>query len=161
MYFRAIQGHSGGNFVSLSLQGNVLLPDHFAENIYHIGNAFEMHSIIKSGLIPGGKSLRRDRQSVFFRSSEPDGRKSRSGRKVQYNLDSSLLESSLVEKKGITSAVLASHQVVVLCGTETNRHCGKYLIAFLLHMSLHMTNAVDGSTSQYFALTSDHMRFDP
>ena len=76
VYFRAIQGHSGGNFVSLSLQGNVLLPDHFAENIYHIGNAFKMHSIIKSGLIPGGKSLRRDKQSVFFHSSEPDGRKS-------------------------------------------------------------------------------------
>ena len=32
----------------------------------------------------------------------------------------SLLESFLVEKKGITSAVLASHLVVVLCGTETN-----------------------------------------
>ena len=27
----------------------------FAEYICHIGNAFEMHSIIKSGLIPGGK----------------------------------------------------------------------------------------------------------
>ena len=35
----------------------------------------------------------------------------------------SLLESSLVEKKGITSAVLASPLVVVLCGTETNRRC--------------------------------------
>ena len=39
MYFRAIQGHSGGNFVYLSLRGNVLLPDHFAENMYHVGNA--------------------------------------------------------------------------------------------------------------------------
>ena len=44
----------------------------------------------------------------------------------------SLLESSLVEKKGITSAVLASPLVVVLCGTETNRHCGKLLIVFVV-----------------------------
>ena len=44
----------------------------------------------------------------------------------------SLLESSLVEKKGITSAVLASPLVVVLCGTETNRCCGKFLIVFVV-----------------------------
>ena len=50
-----------------------------AEYIYHIGNAFELHSIIKSGLIPGGKSLRRDRQSVFF-SRGLDGYWSRSER---------------------------------------------------------------------------------
>ena len=30
------------------------------------GNAHEMHSIIKSELIPGGKSLRTEKQSVFF-----------------------------------------------------------------------------------------------
>ena len=58
LYFRAIQGHSGGNLVDPSLKDNVLLRDNFAEYIYHIGNAHEMHSIIKSGLIPGGRSLR-------------------------------------------------------------------------------------------------------
>ena len=52
-------------------QDNVLLPDDFAENTYQIGNAHEMLSIIKSGLIPGGRSLRRDRQSVFFTSVNP------------------------------------------------------------------------------------------
>ena len=41
------------------------------EYIYHNQNAFEMHSIIKSGLIPGGKSLRRDRQPVFFTAVSP------------------------------------------------------------------------------------------
>ena len=30
-----------------------------------------MHSIVQSGLIPGGKSLRRDRQSVFFTDVNP------------------------------------------------------------------------------------------
>ena len=56
LYFRAIQGHSRGNFVDPLLQDNELLQDDFTEYIYHIGNAFEMHSIFKSGLIPGGKA---------------------------------------------------------------------------------------------------------
>ena len=66
LYFQAIQGHSGGNIVDPLLQDSALLPDDLTEYIYHIGNAHEMHSIIKSGLIPGGRSLRMDRQSVFF-----------------------------------------------------------------------------------------------
>ena len=37
------------------------------------GTLIELHSIVKSGLIPGGTSLRRDRQSVLFHSREPDG----------------------------------------------------------------------------------------
>ena len=31
----------------------------------------EIHSIISSGLIPGGKSVRKDRQSVFFTAVNP------------------------------------------------------------------------------------------
>ena len=68
---RAIQRHSGEIFVDPFLQDNILLPSDFAEYIYHVGNAYEMHSIIKSGLIFGGKSLRRDRQSVFFTAVNP------------------------------------------------------------------------------------------
>ena len=71
MYFRAIQGHSGENFVDPLLQDDMLLPADFAEYIYHIGNSYEMHSMIQSGLIPGGKSNRRDRQSVFFTAVNP------------------------------------------------------------------------------------------
>ena len=58
LYFRAIQGHSGGTLVDPSLPNNVLLPDDFAEYICHVGNAHDMHSIIQCGLIPGGKSLK-------------------------------------------------------------------------------------------------------
>ena len=47
---------------------HVLLLD---EYIYHIGNAHDLHSIIQGGLIPGGRSLRRDRQSVFFTFVSP------------------------------------------------------------------------------------------
>ena len=68
------------------LQENILLPDDFAEYIYHIGNAYDMHSIIQSGLIPGGKSNRRDRQSVFFTAVNPiDIQPDR--RQVEYDLD--------------------------------------------------------------------------
>ena len=66
LYFRAIQGHSGEKFVDPLLQDNILLPDDFAEYNYHAGNACEMHSIIQSGLIPGRRSNKKNRQSVFF-----------------------------------------------------------------------------------------------
>ena len=66
LHFRAIQGHSGGNLVDPELQDNILLPEDFTECICYIGNIGEMHSIIRSGLIPGGGSLKSDRQSVFF-----------------------------------------------------------------------------------------------
>ena len=70
-FFRAIQGHSGSNLVDPALQENVLLPEDFSEYIYHVGNVSEIHSIIRSGLIPGGRSLTRDRQSVFFTAVNP------------------------------------------------------------------------------------------
>ena len=70
LHFRAIQGHPGGALVDPTLQDNLLLPDNFAEYIYHIGNAHDMHSIIKYGLIPGGKS-QKGRQSVFFTPVNP------------------------------------------------------------------------------------------
>ena len=86
LYFRAIQGLSADNLVDSFLQKNVLLPDDFTEHINHIGNAFEMHSTIKSGLIPGGKSLRRDRQSKFFTAVNPMcARQDLEG--VEYDLD--------------------------------------------------------------------------
>ena len=49
LYFRAIQGHSGGTLVDPTLPNNVLLPDDFAEYICHVGNAHDMHSIIQCG----------------------------------------------------------------------------------------------------------------
>ena len=66
LYFKAIQGHSGGNLVDPALQDNVLLPEDFTEYICHVGNASEIHSKASSGLIPGGRSLKRERQSVLF-----------------------------------------------------------------------------------------------
>ena len=51
VYFRALQGHSGRNLIDPSLQDNVVIPSKFFQYIYHIGCAFNLHSIINSGLI--------------------------------------------------------------------------------------------------------------
>ena len=51
--FRALQGHSGRNLIDLSLQDNVIIQSGFFQHFYHIGCAFNLHSIINNGLIPG------------------------------------------------------------------------------------------------------------
>ena len=68
---RAIQGHSRENLVDPSLQDTVLIRDYFSEYIYHVGCYFNMHSIIESGLIAGGKNASQDRQAVFFTAVHP------------------------------------------------------------------------------------------
>ena len=42
-----------------------MIPDGFCKYIYHVGCAINLHSIINSGLIPGGQNLSK-RQTVFF-----------------------------------------------------------------------------------------------
>ena len=66
VYFRAFQGHSGRNLVDPSLHDNVLIPDGFSKNIYHVGCAINLHSIINSGLIPGGQNLSRRQTEIFL-----------------------------------------------------------------------------------------------
>ena len=67
VYFRAFQGHSGRNLIDPLLQDNVIIQSNFFQYIYHVGCAFNLHSIISSGLILGGQSLSK-RQTVFFLS---------------------------------------------------------------------------------------------
>ena len=69
LYLRAIQGHSGST-INPALQDNVMLPEGFTEYIYHVGNG-KIESIVNHGLIPGGVSLKTDRQSVFFTVVNP------------------------------------------------------------------------------------------
>ena len=69
-YFRALQGHSGRNLIDPSLQDNVVIQSNFFQYIYHVGCAFNLHSIISSGLIPGGQSSSK-RQTVFFLPVDP------------------------------------------------------------------------------------------
>ena len=71
LYLRSIQGHSGNNAVDPALQDNVLFPKGFTEYIYHVGNASAVISVIRNGLIPGGRSLKRGIQAVFFTTVNP------------------------------------------------------------------------------------------
>ena len=65
VYFRALQGHSGRNLIDPSSQDNVIIQSGFFQQIYHVKCAFNLHSIISSGLIRGGQSSSK-RQTVFF-----------------------------------------------------------------------------------------------
>ena len=70
LYLRALQGHSGHNLIDPMLQDNVILQRALFRLIYHIGCAFNLHSIINNGLIPGGQDSSR-RQTVSFLPMDP------------------------------------------------------------------------------------------
>ena len=65
--FKVIQGRS---LIGPSLQDNVIIPDGFFKYNYHVGCAINLHSIINSGLIPGGQNLS-NRRTVFFLLMDP------------------------------------------------------------------------------------------
>ena len=70
VYLRALQGHSGRSLIDPSLQDNVIIQCGLFQHIYHIGCAFNLHSIINNGLIPGGQDSSK-RQTVFFLPIDP------------------------------------------------------------------------------------------
>ena len=66
LYLRAIQGHLGETPIDPALHDNILISKGFTEYLHHVGNANELNSTRRNGLIPGGTSLKRGRQAVFF-----------------------------------------------------------------------------------------------
>ena len=70
IYLRALQGHSGNNLIDPLLQDNVVIGTGIFFYIYHIGGAFNLHSIINNGLIPGGQNSSK-RQTAFFLPVDP------------------------------------------------------------------------------------------
>ena len=70
MYLRALQGHSGRSLIDPTLQDNVVNSNGFFQYMYDVGCAFNLHSIINSGLIPRGQSSSK-RQTVFFLLVDP------------------------------------------------------------------------------------------
>ena len=70
IYLRALQGHSGSNLIDPTLQDNVLIGPGIFLYIYHVGSNFNLYSIIRNGLVPGGQNLSR-RQTVFFLLVDP------------------------------------------------------------------------------------------
>ena len=70
LYLRALQGHSGHNLIDPMVQDNVMIESGIFHHIYHIGCAFNLHSVINNGLILGGQDLSR-RKTVFFLPIDP------------------------------------------------------------------------------------------
>ena len=71
LYVRAIQGHSEESALDPASQDNILIPRGYTEYLYHVGNANELNSLIRNGLISGEISLKRGRQAVFFTKVNP------------------------------------------------------------------------------------------
>ena len=74
VYLSALQGHSGRSLIDPSLQDTVVIPSNFFQYIYHIGCAISLHSIINSGVKPGGQNLS-NRQAEFFLPVDPMDKK--------------------------------------------------------------------------------------
>ena len=85
IYLRALQGQSGDNLIDLALQDNVLIGPGVFPYIYHVGCAFNLHSIIGNGLIPGGQNLSR-RQSVFFLPVNPRDEDHKDPENIDYSV---------------------------------------------------------------------------
>ena len=85
IYLRALQGHSGGNLIDLTLQDNVLIGPGIFPYIYHVGSNFNLYSIMSNGLIPGGQNLSR-RQSVFFLPVDPRDEDHKDPENIDYSV---------------------------------------------------------------------------
>ena len=84
VYLRALQGHSGRNLIDPSLQDNVIIQSGFFQLIYHVGCAFNLHSIINKGLILGGQNSSK-RQTVFFLPIDPKDKGHQDPAKIDFN----------------------------------------------------------------------------
>ena len=73
MYLRALQGNSGCNLIDPTFQDNVILPSGFFQYIHLVGCAINLHSIINSGLIPGGQKFEQQTEYESFheRTGQP------------------------------------------------------------------------------------------
>ena len=85
VHLRALQGHSGRNLIDPSLQDNVVIPSNFFQHKNHVGCAFNSHSIINSGLIPGGQSSSK-RQTVFFLPIDSRDKEHKDPEKIDLNV---------------------------------------------------------------------------
>ena len=85
VYLRALQGLSGRNLIDPSLQDNVVIQSEFFHYIYHIECAFNLHSNINNGLIPGGQNSSK-RQTVFFLTIAPRDKEHKDPEKIDFNV---------------------------------------------------------------------------
>ena len=109
VYFRALQGHSGRNLVDPSLQDNVVIPSNFFQHIYHVGCAFNLHSIINSGLIPGGQNSSK-RQTVFFLPVDPMDRSHKDPTVIDFECTTSCTIPAQCMEETSRRSILGRHQ---------------------------------------------------
>ena len=67
------------------MQDNVVIQRGFFQHIYHIGCAFKLHSIINSGLIPGGQNSSK-RQTVFFLLIDPGDKSHKDPEHIDFSI---------------------------------------------------------------------------
>ena len=70
LYLRALQGHSGRNLIDPFISGQCLNSERFLRVHLSYRMCNNLHSIVNSGLIPGGQNLSK-RQTEFFTSVDP------------------------------------------------------------------------------------------
>ena len=85
IYLRALQGHSGSNLIDFAPQDNVLIGAGIFPYIYHVGSTFNLHSIVRNALMPGGQNLSR-RQSVFFLLVDPRDEDHKDPENINYSV---------------------------------------------------------------------------
>ena len=85
VYFRSFQEHSVRNLIDPSLKNNVVIPSNFFQYIYHIECAFNLFSIIDSGLVPGSRNSNK-RQTVFFLPVDPMDNNHKDPKEIDLNV---------------------------------------------------------------------------
>ena len=85
LYLGALQGHSGSNLIDRTLQDNVVIGSGIFHFIYHVGCAFNLHSIINNGLILGGQNSSK-RQTGFFLPIDPRDKNQKDPEKIDMSV---------------------------------------------------------------------------
>ena len=62
-----------------------MIPSNFFQHIFHVGCAFNLHSITNSGLIPGGQNSSK-RQTVFFLPIDPRDKSHKDPEKIDLSV---------------------------------------------------------------------------
>ena len=84
IYFRPLQEHSGRNLIDPSVQDNVIIQSGFFQQISHVGCAFNLHSVINNGLIPGGQHSSKI-LAVFFSPIEARDKRHQNPATIDFN----------------------------------------------------------------------------
>ena len=73
MKIRAFQGHTGGNVIAPELIRHVAVQFKWKEFLLHRGCSRDVTSILRSGLIAGGRESKEGRQTTFITPLYPFG----------------------------------------------------------------------------------------